>query len=76
MPRPRPAPSTVLGRAVIQKRGAKPLRTVAAELGTTEAILSRVERGVGLPSVETARFLGQWLGLTIGQVFDAADTPA
>lgn len=38
--------------------------------------LSRVERGTHTPSIATARKLAAWLGWSIGQVFDAAESPA
>jgi transcriptional regulator with XRE-family HTH domain len=56
---------TKLGDAILAKRGAKPLRTAARECGVHFATLSRIERGIGEPSIENLAALAAWLGLTL-----------
>lgn len=38
--------------------------------------IASIERGSHRPSLDTARTLARWLGLSVEQVVDAADTPA
>jgi DNA-binding XRE family transcriptional regulator len=76
MPRPRKGEPTALGVAVRRKRGVRSLQVLAEELELTYSTLSNIERGAHAPSMATARVLAKWLGWTVGQVFDAAETPA
>lgn len=76
MPRPRTGEPTQLGAELRRRRGDRALADVAEEIGFTHTTLSRIERGARLPSTSTARKLARWLGWTVGQVFDAAETPA
>lgn len=48
------------GRLVAAKRGARGVRVVAAEIGTSPATLSRVENG-NMPDLETFAKLCRWL---------------
>lgn len=65
-------PSTRLGLAMIEKRGDQQQRDVARELGTTDATISRLERGERTPSSSTALILARWLGWTMEEVYQAA----
>jgi len=56
-----------LGRKLREKRGARGIRSVAAEVGTSPATLSRVERG-HLPDLETFGKVCRWLGIDPGEV--------
>ena len=61
---------------MIARRGGRQQREVAAELGTTDATVSRLERGLNVPTALVARALARWLGWTTDQVLDAAEQPA
>ena len=61
---------------MIARRGDRQQREVAAELGTTDATVSRLERGLNMPTSSVARALARWLGWTTDQVLDAAEQPA
>lgn len=63
------APMTLqtLGRKLLEKRGERGVRKVAAEIGVSAATLSRVERGY-LPDLETFRKVCRWLGVDPGEV--------
>jgi transcriptional regulator with XRE-family HTH domain len=63
-----------LGAEIRSRRGERSLEAIAAETGLTYSTLSRVERGRA-SSMATARALAAWLGWTVGQVVDAAETP-
>ena len=76
MPRPRSAPVTALGAALVERRAGVALDVTAEELGLTHTTLSRLERGTNRPSADTARALARWLGWTTDQVLEAADQPA
>lgn len=76
MGRPASPPTTVLGVAVREKRGATPQIPMAESLGIPHSTLSRVERGSNEPSFDSARVLARWLGWTVEQVLDAARAPA
>lgn len=56
-----------LGRKLLEKRGDRGIREVAAEIGVSPATLSRVERG-HLPDLETFRKICGWLGVDPGEV--------
>ena len=56
-----------LGRALLDRRGDKGIREVAAEIGVSAATLSRVERGY-LPDLETFRKVCKWLDVDPGEV--------
>ena len=76
MPRPRNAPVTALGQALVEHRKDRSLQTITAEIGVPYTTLSRIERGTHRPSADTARVLARWLGWTTDQVLDAAEQPA
>src|SRR4051812_36445891 len=42
---------------------------VAAAVGTTPAVISRIERGVGIPSLERVAAIADALGVHIGELF-------
>ncbi|MBL8619177.1 MAG: helix-turn-helix transcriptional regulator [Deltaproteobacteria bacterium] len=77
MSRPVLPPRTTLGAALRTRRAATAAdqHAAAAEIGVPQATLSRLERGKHRPSADTARKLAKWLGWTIEQVLEAADTP-
>lgn len=56
-----------LGRKLLEKRGSRGIRAVAAEIGISHATLSRVERGL-LPDLETFTKICRWLELDPGEV--------
>ncbi len=56
-----------LGRKLLEKRGGRGIREVAAEIGVSPATLSRVERG-NLPDLETFGKICRWLGVDPGEV--------
>ena len=56
-----------LSRKLLEKRGDRGVREVAAEIGISPATLSRVERGY-LPDIETFGKICRWLDLDPGQV--------
>lgn len=56
-----------LGRKLREKRGSRGIRSVALEVGTSPATLSRVERG-HLPDLETFGKVCRWLGVDPGEV--------
>jgi len=57
----------MLGRMLIEKRGERGIREVAAEIGVSPATLSRVERAY-LPDLETFSKICQWLGINPSDV--------
>ncbi len=75
MPLPPPTPTTALGAAIQARREGRSSIAAGQELGVTHSTLLRIERGTVRPSADTARSLAAWLGWTMEQVFDAADTP-
>jgi DNA-binding XRE family transcriptional regulator len=77
VPRPALPPLTSLGVALRTRRTATAAdqHDAASEIGVPQATLSRLERGKHRPSADTARKLAKWLGWTVEQVLDAADTP-
>jgi len=56
-----------LGPKLREKRGDRGIRDVAAEIGTSPATLSRIERGF-LPDLETFSKVCKWLGIDAGEV--------
>jgi transcriptional regulator with XRE-family HTH domain len=56
-----------LGLVLRQRRGARPLREVAGEIGISAATLSRVESG-RQPDLETFAKICRWLELDPGEV--------
>lgn len=56
-----------LGPKLLERRGDRGIREVAAEIGVSAATLSRVERGY-LPDLETFRRICEWLDLDPGEV--------
>lgn len=75
MPRPPPTPSTVLGRAIQERRVGRTSAEVAPEIGVDFSTLLRFERGTHRPSYDTAVKLAAWLGWTTDQVMQAAAQP-
>jgi DNA-binding XRE family transcriptional regulator len=72
----RPSPAkTCLGEALRTRRVAASGASAAEELGLDHDHFYRLERGQHRPTVDTARKLAAWLGWTLEQVLDAADTP-
>lgn len=69
-------PATQLGLAMTKRRGHQQQRDVARELGTTDATISRIERGLNVPTPDLALGLARWLGWTMEQVYEAARQPA
>src|SRR5438552_12957068 len=64
-----------LGPKLLEKRGDRGIREVAAEIGISAATLSRVERG-HLPDLETFKKICKWLGVDPGEVFGFSPSPA
>ncbi len=56
-----------LGRRLIEKRSARGIREVAADIGVSPATLSRVERGY-MPDLETFGKICRWLNVDPGEV--------
>lgn len=56
-----------LGRKLIERRGEKGIREVAAEIGVSPATLSRIERGY-LPDIETFGKVCRWLNVDPGTI--------
>lgn len=56
-----------LGRSLIEKRGDRGVRSVAAEIGISPATLSRIERGFA-PDLETFGKVCRWLGVDPGEI--------
>jgi transcriptional regulator with XRE-family HTH domain len=56
-----------LGRKLVEKRGERGIREVAAEIGISPATLSRVERGY-LPDIETFGKICRWLNIDPGAI--------
>jgi len=56
-----------LGRKLVEKRGDRGIREVAAEIGISPATLSRVERGY-LPDIETFGKICRWLNIDPGAI--------
>jgi transcriptional regulator with XRE-family HTH domain len=56
-----------LGRKLVEKRGERGIREVAAEIGISSATLSRIERGY-LPDIETFGKVCRWLNLDPGTI--------
>lgn len=52
--------TTLLGKALLEKRGNRPLREVAGELNVSIATLNRMERG-GTPDLSTFEIAMRWL---------------
>ena len=75
MPRPKKPPKTALGAALRKKRGERPSIEVAAEIGISQASLSRVETGKGTITLETALALARWLGWTVEELAEASKEP-
>ena len=78
MPRPRQiaAVTTLLGSAMLARRGPRPLTAAAKEVGVTYSVMSRLECGFGRPSADTALKLAKWLGWTMEEVMEAAGKAA
>ena len=65
----------MLGQAIRLRRAGRPQVAAEGESTIPRATLSRIERGTHAPSADTARALARWLGWTVEQVFEAAETP-
>lgn len=70
-----PTPTTALGAALIERRGSRPVRVVAEEIGTDPAVYHRLEAGQRQPSLRTALQLARWLGWPVERVVEAATQP-
>lgn len=57
---------------MVAKRGAYQQRAVARELGTTDATVSRLERGLNTPTPALAGAIARWLGWSMEEVYRAA----
>lgn len=68
--------ATALGSAVRDRRAAAGQVETAEAIGITQTTLSRIERGTNLPTYPTAKALAAWLGWTVDEVMQAAETPA
>ena len=64
-----------LGTIVREKRGARGLRTVADEIGTSAPTLSRIESGK-MPDLQTFGKLCRWLELDPATLLEVAVQPA
>lgn len=69
------SPSTYLGRCLVKRRGDRTLVNVARDLGVSYVCLARIELAARKPSPSTALALARWLGWTMEQVYEAANTP-
>jgi len=69
-------PQTHLTAAIRERRGERPLRIAAAEIGCAIATLCALELDRLRPASELASKLAPWLGWTVEQVFEAAQQPA
>lgn len=76
MARKAPTPKTQLGTAIQRARDGKNMLAVAKELSLSETTLSRLERGVHQPTIQTAYVLSKWLGWSIEQIFEAGQQSA
>lgn len=74
MPRIAPPTPTTLGAAIRAKRGAASLESLAPDLKLSHPTLSRIERGTHQPSYSTAKALAKWLGWTVEEVMEAAES--
>lgn len=68
-------PITVLASAIRDRRGARRQAIVAAEIGVSRSSFARMERGGQPPSPQAAVALARWLGWSVTQVIEAANTP-
>lgn len=64
-----------LGTIVRERRGARGLREVASEIGTSAPTLSRIESGK-MPDLQTFGKLCRWLGLDPATLLDVTPQPA
>ena len=80
MPRGRPAalPRTDLGFALRERRGTCSVVEAAEQIGISDQMYGRYERGSHPPRVASAEKIAEWLGApwTAGAVIDAARRPA
>lgn len=65
---------TSIGPLVKERRGARGIREVAAEIGVSYATLSRVENGK-LPDLQTFSKICAWLELDPGEILGCASKP-
>jgi len=56
-----------LGQMLQRKRGSMGIRAAAAEIGTSPATLSRIERG-HLPDLQTLTKICDWLAIDVSEV--------
>lgn len=68
-------PTTRLGAAMRDARGATTQAAAAVASGIPQPTLARIERGTHEPSLDTAVALARWLGWSVEQVVEAARTP-
>jgi transcriptional regulator with XRE-family HTH domain len=63
---------TRLGVALRDRRGARSLRVVAAEVSLSRATLGRIESGAVVPSADNLQACAKWLGWTMEQALEAS----
>lgn len=63
--------TTELGRAMLTKRGQFGTFIAGKEMGLSQSKVSRIERGLVLPSLADARAIARWLGWSLDRVADA-----
>lgn len=56
-----------LGQMLQRKRGSMGIRAAAAEIGTSPATLSRIERG-HLPDLQTLKKVCDWLSIDVSEI--------
>jgi len=69
-------PLNALGSKMRAHRSTTTVEDAAVAVGLDVQSYYRFERGARRPNIQTAEKLAAWLGLTVGQVIDAARTPA
>lgn len=69
------SPTTLLGRSLVNRRGDRTLVAVAEQLGVSYVCVARIELAARKPSPSTALKIARWLGWTMEQVYEAANTP-
>jgi DNA-binding XRE family transcriptional regulator len=70
--RPLGTPSTRLGAAIRERRGALKQHEAATEVDIEPSTFSRLEAGKSKPTAETAVKLAAWLGWSVAEVVEKA----
>lgn len=68
-------PTTNLSAAMRRRRATRFAATAATELGISSSTYFKIEEAQRKPSPSTALALARWLGWTMEQVYEAANTP-